>query len=550
MPNEVDVLIIGGGPVGLGLALELGGLGMSCEVIEQRTAPHRIPKGQNLTQRTLEHFYFWNIEKELRDARPLSRDIPIGLITTFGDFASEQWYEARDRASVNDYYYCRPDRLPQYDLERVLANAVAEQPNVTVRPGWKATSVQQDDEGVTVAIANVGERSNEAKPDSERLVRATYVVGCDGARSVVREHAAIRMEGTDHRQRMALAVFRSGEIDAHLSRYPARTTYLSLKPALRGYWEFLGRVDDDGRWFFHAPILEGDELTHEGMQRIVARALGAELDLEFDHVGAWNMRIQVADSYRDGRIFIAGDAAHTHPPYGGFGLNTGLEDVRNLGWKLAAVLQGWGYPELLDSYSAERQPVFRETGDWIGEGIEADREILAAVPEDESARAEFFETWQARESSGPDPLHYEPHYSSSPIVTGAPDGEVTGVRGTHELRARAGHHLAPVDLFPGANVYAALLDVPRGAFVLLELGSEDAGAGEPLSLAAAQLGIPFHVLEGSRETAAALGARYIVVRPDQFIAWCGDELPSDSTEFLLTFVGATSHARREVESRH
>ena len=121
------------------------------------------------------------------------------------------------------------------------------------------------------------------------------------------------------------------------------TTYRALDPELQGYWMFFGRVDVGEGWFFHAPVPNDANLEDYDFQALLNRAAGfANSRAEFDHVGFWDLRVAVADAYRKGRLFIAGDSAHSHPPYGGFGLNNGLEDIVNLGWKLAAVLQGWG----------------------------------------------------------------------------------------------------------------------------------------------------------------------------------------------------------------
>ena len=144
-----------------------------------------------------------------------------------------------------------------------------------------------------------------------------------------------------------------------LKRYPGKSYYNVLHPALKGYWKFFGRVDLGNTWFFHAPVPPGTTADNFDFRAYLHEAVGAEFDVEFEHIGYWDLRFALADAYRVGRMFIAGDAAHSHPPYGGYGVNSGLEDARNLGWKLAAVMQGWGDEALLDSYDAERRPVFQ-----------------------------------------------------------------------------------------------------------------------------------------------------------------------------------------------
>src|SRR5262249_11043640 len=155
----------------------------------------------------------------------------------------------------------------------------------------------------------------------------------------------------------------------------------------------------------------------------------------------WDLRFAVADSYRAGRLFVAGDAAHSHPPYGGYGVNTGLEDAVNLGWKLAAHFSGWGGAGLLDSYSEERQPVFASTArDFIERSIHSDRDFLATF-DPERDRAAFEAKWTERQSGARTEVNsFEPNYEGSSIVWG-PTGGTCSAIGSHIFAARAGHHL-------------------------------------------------------------------------------------------------------------
>src|SRR5204863_4712739 len=166
-------------------------------------------------------------------------------------------------------------------------------------------------------------------------IAAEYAVGCDGARSIVRSHAGIARGEKDFERRMVLAVFRSRELSEGLKRFPPRSTYRVMHPDLQGYWQFFGRIDTEEGWFFHAPVPQGREVD---VHALIEAAAGFKCACTFDHVGTWDLRVAVAATYQAGRIFIAGDAAHSHPPYGGFGLNNGLEDAVNLSWKLAAHL--------------------------------------------------------------------------------------------------------------------------------------------------------------------------------------------------------------------
>jgi hypothetical protein len=232
-------------------------------------------------------------------------------------------------------------------------------------------------------------------------------------------------------------------------------------------------------------------------------------------------------------VFIAGDAAHSHPPYGAYGLNTGLEDAVNLGWKLAAVLEKWGEPPLLDSYTKERRPIFIETGEAITEGIAKDRAFLARYSPQRD-RGEFELAWSGLTSGETAPPSYEPHYEGSPIVWG-PAGSISGVHGHHTFEARAGHHLAPVLLSSGRSIFEQL---GRG-YTLIAL-TNDRRPAVAFQDAASALRIPLRVLadtfEGER---TAYGCRLILVRPDQYVAWTGNDLPTDPTTLLRRVVGGS-----------
>ena len=177
--NHYQVIIVGGGPVGVALALDLGLRGVACALIETRIGMHHIPKGQNLTQRTLEHFYFWGIDKDLRAARLMPADAPIGEITAYGDLMTDYWHAPAGREIVRPFYFQDNDRLPQYRTEAVLRQKLTTLPNVETRFGWSATAVSQDSAGVQVSVA----QEDGAGRD---ILTADYVVGCDGPRSLVR----------------------------------------------------------------------------------------------------------------------------------------------------------------------------------------------------------------------------------------------------------------------------------------------------------------------------------------------------------------------------
>lgn len=510
---DAEVVIAGGGPVGMGLAIELGQRGVRTIVVERYPQPQPIPKGQNLTQRTMEHFHFWGAEAQLRAARTIPKEYGIGGLTAHGTLLGPHSYDWLQRDLVQPYYFTGNERLPQYATEAVLRERVAQLPSVQTLYGWEAKAVAQDADGVSITIAERGGSG------AERVLRSAYVVGSDGARSLVREQAGITQTRTDHDRMMVLLVFRSHGLHQLLERYPGKSYYNVLQPELKGYWKFFGRVDLGSTWFFHAPVPPGTTKDNFDFTAYLQEAVGAPFDVAFEHIGFWDLRFMLADSYRQGRVFVAGDAAHSHPPYGGYGVNSGLEDARNLGWKLAATLQGWGGEHLLDSYDAERRPVFASTiNDFIARSIDTDREFLDAHDPARDLPA-FEAAWNARAQGAVGEVHaFEPHYEGSPVVWDSA-GRSSSAKGSHRFDARPGHHLAPAQLPSGRNVYEEF----GTGYTLLAFGASaqevqafrDASAAQSLPLAVVQapgLGEP-----------GRYNARLVLVRPDQFVAWASGE---------------------------
>lgn len=523
---DTQVLIVGGGPVGMGLAIELGQRGIACTVVERHAAPQPIPKGQNLTQRTMEHFHFWGAEPALRAARTIPPGYGIGGLTAHGTLLGAYHYDWLQRDLVRPYYFQANERLPQYATEAVLRARAAELPSVQTLYGWKAEAVSASADGVEVCIAG---RDDGAR----RTLRAAYVVGCDGSRSLVRTQAGITQTLSDHDRLMALVVFRSRQLHELLARYPGKSYYNVLQPELNGYWKFFGRVDLGETWFFHAPVPPGTTRENFDFARYLHEAVGAEFEVAFEHIGFWDLRFAIADRYRAGRVFVAGDAAHSHPPYGGYGVNTGFEDARNLGWKLAATLQGWGGEALLDSYDRERRPVFGSTAqDFIARSIEVDRAFLHAH-DPARDRVAFEQAWRARSEGAVGEVHaFEPHYEGSPVVPGT-EGAGGSAVGRHCFDARAGHHLAPAALDDGGNVYERL----GPGFTLLAFDA-DADRVAGFVDAAHRLALPLTVVQQARTgECARYAAGLVLVRPDHFVAWTDGGADGPAAQILRQACG-------------
>jgi 2-polyprenyl-6-methoxyphenol hydroxylase-like FAD-dependent oxidoreductase len=525
--KRYQVIVVGGGPVGVALAVDLGIRGISCALIETREGLSQIPKGQNLTQRTMEHFQFWGVADEIRAARTAPEGFPIGEVTFFRSLSSDYWHAPPGREMVRAFYSQANERLPQYQTEKVLRAKMDKLPSVTSYFGWTAKSVEQDDNGVRVAI----EQHNG--PGREVVLEADYAVGCDGPRSLVRDQIGIERSGTDFDQLMVLLVFRSRDLHRALEKFPPRSTYRVMHPDLHGYWQFFGRIDVGEGWFFHSPVPGDSTRENFDFHGLLEKVCGFKIKCEYDHVGFWDLRVSVAKRYRVGRVFIAGDAAHSHPPYGGFGLNNGLEDATNLGWKLAARIQGWGGDGLLRSYGEERRPVFEETAeDFIAARIKREGELLNRHSP-ESNKAAFEEIWhQFGTDIGWRVQNYEPNYEGSSVVLGPPGG-VCSAHGDHLVLARPGHHLTPLPLSSGRSTFDEL----GPDFTLLAFGADEASIAA-IERAATALSVPLKTVQdtwsGGRE---AYEARMILVRPDQYVVWTGDAAPADADTLMRKVAG-------------
>lgn len=517
-----EVIIVGGGPVGMGLAIELGQRGISVAVVEKYKKPQPIPKGQNLTQRTMEHMQSWGVEEKLRSARTIPASYGIGGLTAYGSLLSGWHYDWLQRDLVARYYAAGNERLPQYKTEEVLRGRVAELEIVDVFYGYTADVVSQTAQETLVTAHN--------KVREELSLTADYAVGCDGANSLLRNQSAIVQTCREHDRKMVLLVFRSRELHELLAAFPGKSYYNVLEPELKGYWRFLGRVDLGETWFYHAPV-DADLGEDADFAAMLHETVGAEFKVELEHVGFWDLRFAIADNYQDKRLFIAGDAAHSHPPYGGYGVNSGLEDVRNLGWKLTASLRGWGSDALLASYSQERAAVFHSTSeDFIEASIKNDGDFLASYSPEKNL--EVFEAeWAARGSGAVDEVNkFEPNYEGSPIISGANNAKPSAI-GSHMFEARPGHHLAPYALPDGRNLFDHL----GAGFTLFDFSGE--GLSASFAELAATKGMPLDVVVETSKAAAHYKNKLLLVRPDNFVSWVGNKVPDNVDEVLNTAIG-------------
>ena len=526
------VAIIGGGPVGLAAAIELGMRGIDCVLLERTERGGYAPRAKTTHSRTRGHMRRWGIAEKLAAEAPFGIDYPshVSFVTRLGGKLIKRFEHALQCSPArNEQYPEHSQWIPQYKVEAVMRDHVATLPSVEMRYGCEYLDFEQDDDGVTL-------RYRETQGGEVRSVRVAYLIGADGARSKVRDDIGAKMVGTYGLSRNYNIIFRApGLAQAH-----------GMGPAAM-YWQvnddlpsLIGPMDKGDLWFFMpSGLADGVTYTDDEAVAAIKRSTGIDLPYEILSSDEWVASRLLADSYREGRVFLSGDACHLHPPFGGFGMNMGISDSVDLGWKLAAVLQGWGGPALLDSYEAERRPAHEYVLDEA-ESNHATLPNLLVRPhlEDEGAEgdavraevAELITKVKSKEfySLGV-VLGY--CYQSSPVI--ADDGTNASWKRSTEYHPRA----IPGCLAPHRwlDENSSLYDRFGNGFTLLVMAG-----GHDSDIAAAQAeadasGTPLGVVSIHDAALLALYEQPLaLIRPDQHIAWRGDKWPANKLLGLVS----------------
>jgi len=529
---ETPVLIVGGGPIGLALAADLGRRGVGALLVEERDNKLGPAKMLEVSVRTMEFCRQLGIADKVRNwGFPPDWPLDSAFVTDL------QGYElgrvrtpALGTASDSAFSPERGRPCPQTWFDPILQACARSFPQISLRHGVRLESFVQDPEGVTATL-------RDRESGRTETVRAAYLVGCDGFASTVRELLGIEIRGEPHIDWSMTIYLRIPDLHVYHDKGKA-FRYVFVGP--EGTWSFLSIVDGKDLWRLQLVDLDESRLQNADVAALMRRCMGRDVPYTVEDKTLWVRKRTVADRFLDGRVCIAGDAAHAHPPNGGLGMNTGIQDAFDLGWKLAATLAGWGGPALIESYDHERRPASARAAEVSLQNYrrlvsaEQRAEIYSPTPEGDAARRAIGERLVEENEKAWHPVgvHLGYIYHPSPIVvpdgTPKPPDDTFGYQPTAFPGARAPH----VWLAPDKSI----LDLFGDGFALFKFAD---APSDRIEHAAAIRGVPLTVQQiDQREAAALYRRRFVLVRPDGHVAWRNDSQPDDALALIDTVRGA------------
>jgi 2-polyprenyl-6-methoxyphenol hydroxylase-like FAD-dependent oxidoreductase len=542
--SEAPVLIVGAGPVGLTLAIDLAWRGIDVTVVETRArAAAPEPKCNHVAARTMETFRRLGIAGKIRNAG-LPADYPhdISYRTSFTGQeltriripCRRDRFTEKDAADSNWPTPEPPHRINQIFLEPILFEHAASQPRITILNRISVEDVVVEDNSASVSLRDLDS-------GTARRVDCRFLIGCDGARSVVRKAIGAELSGDAIIQRVQSTFIRApGLIDRQQHQSAWGTG--AINPRRSG---MVYAIDGRERWLVHN-YLRPNEDDFEAVDRdgCLRTILGVDTDFEYEIISKedWYGRRLIANKFRDRCAFIAGDAAHIWVPYAGYGMNAGIADAMNLSWLLAAHLNGWAPESILDAYEAERLPITSQVSRFAMSHAEAEIKRRGAVPpeiEEEGPRGDAVRRDVGRltyeinvQQYACAGLNFGAYYDSSPIIAydgaaqpsytmnGYTPSTVPGCRTPHFFRG------------DGSSLYDAM----GPEFTLLRF---DPGVDVAAFIGAArEKRVPLAILDVEQPEAAYAGGRLVLSRPDQHVAWRGDSVPVDPVALIDRIRGA------------
>ncbi len=519
----IPVLVAGAGPVGLALAGDLGWRGVRCLVIEQGDGKVEQPRMDMVSARSMEFCRRWSIQDKVREADyPQDRGQDIAYVSSVGGVLFGREHFPTRRASRPPPYSPQGrERCPQHLFDPILRDFAGAQPEVDLRYGVRLVDFEAADESVTATLETVATGVRQE-------VEVGRLVACDGAGSSVRQKLGIRMEGSGTLTRSVNILFRAPGLD---DRHDKGGVYRFMLFGDDGPWATMVAITGYDVW--RLQVIDGGDRRWEesDAHAAIRRALGFDLAVEILSINNWLRVEAVAVRFGSGRVFLAGDAAHTMSPTGGYGMNTGLGEAMDLSWKLEAVSKGWGGPGLLDSYEPERRPVALTNARTASENLRRMRALRPpaeafSLPGAQCAWGKVVSSVMRREwfSTG---ILMGYRYARSPICVD--DGEQPTPTEPWEQQALVGVRAPHAWIADGVST----LDWFGRGFVLVRCGAD----APDLARSAAARGIPFAVRDLPASVLPLYGRRLTLVRPDGHIAWHADSAPPDSAALLDRVTG-------------
>lgn len=540
-----SVLVVGGGPVGTTLAMDLAWRGIDVVVAEQR---HRgeppSVKCNHVAARTMEVFRRLGIAQRVRDAglpHDHANDVAFRTTTTGIEFARIPIPCRRDRFTVKDGpdgWWPTPEpphRINQIYLEPVLVDCAAAMPSLHYLNRVRVLGFSQTEDAVIA-------EARDLDTDETLMITAGFLIGCDGPSSEIRRQIGARLTGDPMISRTQSTYIRAPSLAKMMKARPAWSTQ-SLNPRRSAN---MFAVDGRETWLIHN-YLPPDESDFAAVDRdrCIRLILGVGQGFDYEILGQedWIGRRMLADTFRDRRVFICGDAAHIWVPFAGFGMNAGIADAMDLSWMLAGVLQGWAEPAILDAFEAERWPITEQVSQYAMNTAlrlarvraEVPPDIEAAGPEGDSLRERFGRAM--RDMHTPQfccgGLNFGYFYDRSPVI--AHDGEAAPPYTMYDFTPSTvpGCRVPHVWLRDGRSLYDAM----GAGFTLLRL--DQSASVDSLTSAASARHVPLAVLDVDSDEAARLYRHKLVLaRPDQHVAWRGNAQPRDAMSLIDLIRGA------------
>jgi 2-polyprenyl-6-methoxyphenol hydroxylase-like FAD-dependent oxidoreductase len=545
---EADVLVVGAGPVGLTLALDLAWRGIRVVVVETRRRDERPSvKSNHVAARSMEIFRRLGVAAKVRDAGlPANYPNDVAYRTSFlgREFARIPIPCRADRYTATDgpdTWWPTPEpphRINQIYLEPVLFAHAEAQPGVRILDRTSLVGFSQSPDGVIA-------RASRLDGDDDVEISCKFMVGCDGGGSLVRKTIGAKLSGDPVLQRVQSSYIRAPRLLPMLREQggiPAWGSF-AMNPRRSGN---VYAIDGKEMWLVHS-YMQDHETEFEGVDRDagIRALLGVDADFDYELISKedWIGRRLIADKFRDRRVFICGDACHLWVPFAGYGMNAGIADAANLSWLLAAHLQGWADAAILDAYEAERLPITEQVSHFAMNHATAMSKARKSIPPD--IEADGPEGERVRAAIGQSAydlnvqqyccagLNFGYYYQGSPII--AYDGEDAPAysMGDFTPSTAPGARVPHLWLAPGHSLYDAM----GPAYTLLRFDRSIDITG--LVAAAASAGVPLTVLDISAgDPSGVYRHKLLLARPDQHVAWRGDAQPADPGALIALLRGA------------